>query len=160
MAVIIVQGDLFASPMQTLVNPVNCMGVMGAGLALAFKERFPAMYADYRRRCLAHQLHLGAPYLYPLPTLPWVLNFPTKHHWRNRSHLDDILQGMDYLASHYAAWGITSLALPALGCGRGGLDWDVVGPLLLARCAAFAIPIEVYAPFNPHHPSGLTAVPS
>ena len=139
-------GDLFDSEAQTLVNAVNCAGVMGKGIALAFKRRFPEMFADYAARCQRGEARLGEPYLYRGASLPWILDFPTKRHWRSVSQLEDIITGLSYLTAHYRAWGITSLAVPALGCGAGQLSWDVVGPALYDALSQFAIPVELYAP--------------
>lgn len=139
-------GNIFASKMQTLVNPVNCVGVMGKGLALEFKKRFPNMYEDYRARCMAKQVRLGEPYLYRPSLPPWILNFPTKGHWRSVSHLSEIVAGLDYLERHYHEWEITSLAVPAPGCGNGQLEWRVVGPILDRSLSRFDIPVELYAP--------------
>jgi O-acetyl-ADP-ribose deacetylase (regulator of RNase III) len=144
-------GDLFASEAQTLVNTVNCVGVMGKGVALEFKKRFPAMYEDYVVRCAKGQVQLGKPYLYRELHGPWVLNFPTKGHWRSVSRLADIAAGLEYLMQHYREWGITSLAVPPLGCGQGGLEWRVVGPTLYRYLSQLDIPVELYAP--PETPS-------
>lgn len=138
-------GDLFASEAQTLVNTINCVGVMGKGVALGFKQRFPQMYQDYVERCERRQVRLGRPYLYK-QLGPWVLNFPTKDHWRAVSRLSDIVSGLEYLSSHYKAWGIKSLAVPPLGCGNGQLDWNVVGPTLYRYFERLDIPVEMYAP--------------
>ncbi len=139
MAVRILTGDLFASSAQTFVNAVNCVGVMGKGIALEFKRRYPAMYADYTHRCASGLVRPGEPYLFAAPTLPWILNFPTKRHWRSPSRLEDIVSGLDYLERHYEAWGITSLACPALGCGAGQLAWRDVGPILYHSLNRLAI---------------------
>src|SRR5262245_52928371 len=112
----ILVGDLFQSGAQTLVNTVNCVGVMGKGVALEFKRRFPDMYEDYVARCAARQVRLGEPYLFHRPAPPWILNFPTKDHWRAVSRLADIVAGLESLEEHYREWGITSLAVPPLGC--------------------------------------------
>lgn len=134
--------------MQTIVNTVNCVGVMGKGLALEFKKRFPAMYEDYLARCKATQVHLGEPYLYRGFLHPWILNFPTKGHWRSVSRLSDIIAGLEYLEKLYSAWEITSLAVPALGCSNGQLEWRVVGPTLYRYLSRFNIPVELYAPYG------------
>lgn len=139
-------GDLFSSRGQTLVNTVNCVGVMGKGIALGFKQRFPDMYGDYEARCRSRQVRLGEPYLYKSDRLPWILNFPTKDHWRGLSRISDIARGLEYLARHYKGWGITSLAVPPLGCGNGQLDWTVVGPTLFRHLSKLEIPVELYAP--------------
>lgn len=139
-------GDLFESKAQTLVNTVNTVGVMGKGIALEFKRRFSDMYADYERRCAKHEVRLGRPYLYRRLVAPWILNFPTKQHWRSISRLSDIVEGLRYLERHYREWGIVSLAVPPLGCGQGHLEWHVVGPTLYRHLARLDIPVELYAP--------------
>ncbi len=144
-------GNLFDSQAQTLVNTVNCVGVMGKGVALEFKKRFPKMYEDYVARCKRGEVRLGRPYLYRTLTPPWVLNFPTKDHWRSVSRLQDIEQGLEYLLTHYREWGIESLAVPPLGCGQGNLEWRVVGPTLYRYLKRMDIPVELYAPFSTPH---------
>ena len=145
-------GDLFASKMQTIVNTVNCVGVMGKGIALEFKKRFPDMYQDYVARCAAKQVRLGQPYLFRQLVPPWILNFPTKDDWRSVSRLSDIVAGLEYLEQHYQEWGITSLAVPPLGCGQGQLEWRVVGPTLFRYLSRFQVPVELYAPHGtPEH---------
>lgn len=143
--VTLVFGDLLASRAQTLVNPVNCVGVMGKGLALAFKQRFPKMYLDYQMRCRVGQVKLGIPYLFEESEVG-ILNFPTKGDWRTGSRLEDIVQGLEYLWAHYREWDITELAVPALGCGEGGLAWASVGPVLDRYLAQLQIPVELYMP--------------
>lgn len=138
-------GDLFRSDAQTLVNTVNCVGVMGKGIAAAFKQRFPDMFKDYVERCEQGQVRLGRPYLWT-GSLPWVLNFPTKDHWRSVSRLHSIEAGLEHLLSHYEEWGIESLAVPPLGCGHGGLDWSVVGPTLKRYLDRTTIPVVMFAP--------------
>ena len=144
--VTLVSGNLFDSEAQTLVNAVNCVGVMGKGIALTYKRRYPGMFADYVARCNDGRVRLGEPYLYRGDSLPYVLNFPTKEHWRSAAKLEDIVSGLAYLEAHYRVWGITSLAVPALGCGAGQLVWDVVGPVLQEALGRLDIPVELYAP--------------
>lgn len=144
-------GDIFESRSQTLVNTVNTVGVMGKGVALGFRKRFPEMYEDYVRRCERHEVHLGAPYLYRRVVPPHIINFPTKEHWRSVSRLDDIVKGLRYLQAHVDEWGITSLAVPPLGCGEGQLEWRVVGPTLYRGLSDLGIPVELYAPFGTPH---------
>ncbi len=128
-----VQDNIFDSACEALVNPVNCVGVMGKGLALQFKRRFPANFAScaaaYRRRELApgrlHVFNTGA----GIPCL--IVNFPTKRYWRDASRLDDVAQGLDALAGALAANTIRSIAIPPLGCGLGGLPWRDVRQLIL-----------------------------
>jgi O-acetyl-ADP-ribose deacetylase (regulator of RNase III)/uncharacterized protein YwgA len=146
-------GNLFESDAQTLVNTVNCVGVMGKGVALEFKKRFPAMFADYVDRCERKRVRLGEPYLYEDQLSGMrVVNFPTKDHWRSPSRLSEIERGLDYFVKHYAQWGIKSVAMPPLGCGNGGLEWSEVGPLIYRKVRALPIEVEVYAPYGtPKH---------
>lgn len=147
----VIIGDLFASDAQTLVNTVNCVGVMGKGVALEFKKRFPKMHEDYVARCARHEVRLGRPYLFRHLTPPWVLNFPTKGHWRSVTKLDDIVRGLRHLVDHYEEWGITSMAVPPLGCGNGQLEWRIVGPTLYRHLSEIKVPIELYAPYGTPH---------
>jgi O-acetyl-ADP-ribose deacetylase (regulator of RNase III) len=140
--------DMFNSSAQTLVNTVNCVGVMGKGVALEFRKRFPDMYADYVKACEAGEVRLGRPYVYRRTVAPWILNFPTKNDWRSASKLSDIIAGLEYLEKHYREWGITSLAVPPLGCGQGQLDWQVVGPMLYRHLNRLDISVELYAPYG------------
>lgn len=149
--VAVLQGDLFESNAQTLVNTVNTVGVMGKGIALGFKKRFPDMYADYQARCERGEVQLGRPYLFRRLVPPWIINFPTKGHWRARSRLADVEQGLRYLADHIEEWGVESLAVPPLGCGEGGLEWRVVGPTLYEHLSGLGIPVTLYAPFDTPH---------
>ncbi|MEW6667882.1 MAG: macro domain-containing protein [Thermodesulfobacteriota bacterium] len=147
----VIMGDMFESKAQTLVNTVNCVGIMGKGIALEFKKRFPDMFEDYVKRCEAKQVHLGRPYVFKRMFPPWILNFPTKDHWRSVSRLQDIVEGLRYLQQHYRDWGITSLAVPPLGCGHGQLEWRVVGPTLYRHLKDLEVPVELYAPFGTPH---------
>lgn len=141
-------GDIFASEAQTLVNTVNCVGIMGKGIALQFKKRFPDMYEDYVRRCERGEVKLGRPYLYRTLLTPWILNFPTKDHWRSVATLDNITAGLEYLLQNYKDWGITSMAVPPLGCGEGQLEWRIVGPTLYRYLNRMDIDIELFAPYG------------
>ncbi len=141
-------GDLFESRARALVNTVNCVGIMGKGVAQEFKKRFPAMFADYKARCGRRQVRLGEPYLYRDASGLAIINFPTKDHWRSPSRLADIDRGLDYLAEHVAPWGLTTVAMPPLGCGNGGLDWAEVGPLIYRKFHTLPIDVEVYAPYG------------
>lgn len=149
--VTVLMDNLFDSQAQTWVNTVNCVGVMGKGIALEFKQRFPDMFKDYAVRCARGEVRLGQPYLYKRTVWPWILNFPTKHHWREIAKLQAIVQGLEYLQQHYREWGITSLAVPPLGCGQGQLEWRIVGPTLYRHLAALDIPAELYAPHGTPH---------
>jgi uncharacterized protein YwgA/O-acetyl-ADP-ribose deacetylase (regulator of RNase III) len=144
-------GDIFESRAQTLVNTVNTVGVMGKGIALGFRKRFPEMYNDYVRRCERHEVKLGRPYLYLRVLPPHIINFPTKEHWRSVSTLSDIVEGLKYLETHLRHWGVESLAVPPLGCGEGKLEWRVVGRTLYRHLASMGVPVELYAPFGTPH---------
>lgn len=141
-------GDLFSSQAQVLVNTVNCVGVMGKGVAQTFKQRYPAMFEDYAARCRAGRMLIGEPYLYHDASGAWILNFPTKRHWRSPSRIADIEAGLDYLVAHLDKWNIHSIALPPLGCGNGGLSWTEVGPLIYRKLAHLPVDVEVYAPYG------------
>ena len=139
-----VQGDLFASGCEALVNPVNCVGVMGKGLALQFRHRFPDNYEAYRDACARRALRPGRCFVFDAGAGPsrFVVNFPTKRHWRDRSRiediaagLDDLAAGLDDLAGILDRRAIRSVAVPPLGCGLGGLPWPQVRSLLLDRLA-------------------------
>ena len=148
MITVVQEGDLFSSKAQTWVNTVNTVGVMGKGIALGFKRRFPEMFEDYADRCRRKGVRLGEPYLFRRQEPPWIINFPTKSHWRTVTRLTDIIEGLEYLEAHFREWGIESMAVPPLGCGEGGLEWRVVGPTLYIHLKTFAIPVELYAPFG------------
>lgn len=141
-------GDIFESNANTIVNTVNCVGVMGKGIAAEFKKRFPQMCADYEARCSVGMVKLGEPYLYTDVLGTSIINFPTKGHWRASSKLDDVVNGLDYLVAHIKSWGIESLALPPLGCGNGGLEWSLVGPIMFQKLSVLDIPLEIYAPYG------------
>lgn len=144
----VIIGDLFESKTKTLVNTVNCVGVMGKGIAQIFKKRFPQMFDDYVLRCQAKQVRAGEPYLYSAQNGISIINFPTKQHWHSPSRLDDVIKGLDIFAKKYKEWGIVSIAFPPLGCGNGGLAWEVVGPIMYQQLLKLDIDIEIYAPYG------------
>ena len=162
----LIKGDMFLSRMQTLTISVNCVGVMGKGLASTTKYRFPDVYVEYQDRCKSKKLRMGYPYihrretsvLYDLSDDPsalrdldsqtWFLIFPTKNHWKNDSDFNGIDQGMQWLARNYKKEGITSVALPALGCGLGKLNWSDVGPMMCRYLAQMDIRSAVYLPMS------------
>ncbi len=144
----ILVGNILQSKAQTLINTVNCVGGMGKGIALEFKNRFPDMYADYIQRCQRGEVKPGIPYLYKTLFPPQIVNFPTKGHWKSLSKLNDIERGLKHLVEHYKKWGVTSLAIPPLGCGNGQLEWRAVGPLIYRFMKDMDIPVEMYAPYG------------
>ncbi|MBK8027038.1 MAG: macro domain-containing protein [Chloroflexi bacterium] len=123
MTITYVVGDLFESPAQVLVNTVNTVGVMGKGIALDFKLIYPDMFKKYQSLCEQGLFNVGQLWLYKTP-YKWVLNFPTKKHWRNPSNPEYIRLGLEKFAATYLEKGITSISFPMLGCGNGELDWD------------------------------------
>jgi len=127
------QGSMFDAPVQALVNTVNCVGVMGGGLAKIFATKFPLMELDYISYCQEGLLTPGIMHSYysNIGSQQWIINFPTKDDWRNPSQLEYVEVGMQDLVSFVARHGIESIAIPALGCGLGGLDWDDVKPVIL-----------------------------
>jgi O-acetyl-ADP-ribose deacetylase (regulator of RNase III) len=139
-----IEGNLFESEAQTLVNTVNTVGVMGAGIAKQFKDIFPTMYKDYKELCDLKKLQVGRLHLYKTPN-KWILNFPTKIHWQNPSKKEYIEQGLSTFANNYEKFGIESAAFPPLGCGLGGLDFDLfVKPLIEWKLKRLPIDIFVY----------------
>ncbi|WP_206477950.1 macro domain-containing protein [Halomonas sp. KRD171] len=124
MAFRVIEGNIFTSDCQTLVNTVNCVGVMGAGIALECRLRYPQMYERYVAICEKGQLDIGKLWLYRTDSR-WVLNFPTKKHWRYPSQEDYLRQGLEKLVATYAQKGIRSIAMPLLGADRGGIDSEV-----------------------------------
>ena len=141
-------GDIFESEMKTLVNTVNCVGVMGKGIAQVVKKKYPVMFADYTHRCKKNQVRLGEPYHYSDLSGISIVNFPTKDHWRTETRLSDVENGLDYFVEHVHAWNIESVAFPPLGCGNGGLEWAKVGPLMYSKLKDLDIIVELYAPFG------------
>ena len=139
-----VDSPLFQSPARVLVNTVNTVGVMGKGVALEFKKRFPDMYRQYRDHCKARRLTVGKLWLYRHSDR-WVLNFPTKAHWRSPSKTSYIRAGLEKLIATYEDRGIDSISFPLLGCGNGGLDFDAqVRPLMEKYLRPLPIPVYIH----------------
>ncbi len=139
-----IEGNMFESPAQVLVNTVNTVGVMGKGIALTFKKVYPDMYKNYRYYCENKQLEIGKLYLYKTPG-KWILNFPTKINWRNPSKIEYIEQGLKKFVVSYKEKGIKSIAFPKLGCGNGGLDFETqVKPLMDKYLSNLDIDVYVY----------------
>ena len=134
--------SVFNTPAQVVTNTVNCEGVMGAGLALEFALRHPDLEVAYEQRCQAGEVRTGRPYLQSVTQAPYqaVLQFPTKRSWRFPSRLEWIDEGLSYIARHYQnpQRPIHSLALPRLGCDRGGLDWSQVRTLIEQRLGSLS----------------------
>lgn len=143
-------GDILNSKAQTLINTVNCVGIMGKGIAAEFKKRYPEMFDDYVSRCQRSEIKPGVPYLFKTSSLftPQIINFPTKTDWRAASRIEDIEKGLKILVSKYKDWGIESIAVPPLGCGNGQLLWESVGPLIYKYLSKLDIPVQMYAPYG------------
>ena len=125
------KGDLLAADVEALVNTVNCVGIMGRGVALQFKEAFPANFRAYEAACRREEVQPGRMFVYETGALTnpkFIINFPTKRHWRGKSRMEDIDSGLRALADEIRMLGINSIAIPPLGSGLGGLDWSDVRP--------------------------------
>lgn len=158
------EGDMFFSEMQTLTVSVNTAGVMGKGVASRAKYQFPDVYVVYQDACRSKRLAMGKPFLYKRESslddelldepsnvkqvndVKWFLLFATKNHWRYNSDRDGISTGLDWLVKNQAKNQIQSLALPALGCGLGNLEWRDIGPLMCRKLANLDIPVAIYLP--------------
>jgi O-acetyl-ADP-ribose deacetylase (regulator of RNase III) len=143
-----VKGDLLKADADALVNAVNTIGVMGKGIALQFKRAYPEMFRDYQRACKAGDVRIGKMHVWPTGLLTgprFIINFPTKQHWRDWSQLAWIDEGLSDLVSVMHELGIASVAVPPLGAGNGGLPWPLVkshietslGPLNEVRVLVF-----------------------
>ena len=171
----LVEGDMFFSTAQTLTISVNTVGIMGKGLASRTRYQFPDVYVEYQDACRSKKIQMEKPYLIKreksvdelfadessLPSqnnFKWFLLFPTKSHWRNDSDFAGIEKGLQWLVKNYHNEGITSIALPALGCGLGRLSWADVGRLMCRYLSQMKIRSFVYLPMKQKIPeSELTA---
>lgn len=124
-------GDILTVDAEALVNTVNCVGIMGRGIALQFRKAFPDNFKAYEAVCKRGELQPGKMFIFETGSLTnprYVINFPTKRHWKGKSQLADIESGLKALVSDIRRFGIHSIAIPPLGCGQGGLDWAEVRP--------------------------------
>ncbi len=160
----LIDGDMFFSTLQTLTISVNLQGVMGKGLASRAKYQFPDVYVAYQDSCRSKRVTATRPYLYKREgsldeeladhgsdlhtanAVKWFLLFATKRKWRENSRLEDIEGGLDWVRRNFQKEGIESLAMPALGCGLGGLDWKDVGPLMCKYLHGIGISVAIYLP--------------
>jgi len=142
------KGNIFESTCEAWVNPVNCIGVMGSGLALAFKIKFPDMFKEYKKICDEQKLFPGLVHIYCSENPKYIINFPTQDDL-SPSRIVYISSGLVNLAYEVKHLDIKSIALCALGCGLGGLKWENVKPLI--ECFAESLPdtmVEVYEPLE------------
>ncbi|MDJ1171593.1 DarT ssDNA thymidine ADP-ribosyltransferase family protein [Roseofilum sp. BLCC_M154] len=160
----VIDGDMFFSTMHTLTISVNLQGVMGKGLASRARYQFPDVYVRYQDACKSKQVTVTTPYLYkressvdqeladlqtPLKTpnsVKWFLLFATKRHWRENSRIEDIEAGLSWIRNNAVEQGIKSLAIPALGCGLGKLEWSQVAPLMCRYLSDIGIDVAIYLP--------------
>ena len=123
-------GDMFTEDVEALVNSVNCVGVMGRGIALQFKNIFPENFKAYAEACKREEVQPGRMFVFETGQMMgaprYIINFPTKRHWRGKSRMEDIEAGLNALAEEIAERNIRSIALPPLGSGLGGLEWSMV----------------------------------
>lgn len=129
----ITRGNILEADAEALVNTVNCVGYMGKGIALQFKKAFPKNFAAYERACRAKDIRLGEMFVFETGSMwnpRYIINFPTKRHWLGKSRLEDIEAGLQALVDVVKKLGISSVAVPPLGCGLGGLDWRTVRPMI------------------------------
>lgn len=134
-------GDILTQDAEALVNTVNCVGIMGRGLALQFKKAFPDNFKSYSVACKRKEVKPGRMFVYETGQLTnpqYIINFPTKRHWRDKSRMEDIDAGLVALAEEIRSHNFHSIAIPALGCGLGGLDWFEVRPRVEKMLSQFS----------------------
>ena len=143
-------GDILSEEAEALVNSVNCVGVMGRGIALQFKKAFPGNFNAYVARCERNQMRPGRVFVFETgQTVPprYIINFPTKRHWRGKSRIEDIEAGLASLTEEIRSYGIRSIAIPPLGSGLGGLDWPEVRTRLEAALKDFEdVKVVIFEP--------------
>ena len=141
-----VNGNILNSDAHALVNPVNCVGTMGAGLARQFRDRYPAMYVEYLKICRARLLRPGQVQVFHHSPTRAIVNLPTKDHWRNPSTLAHVRSGLTALHAALEEHDVRSVAVPALGAGLGGLRWTDVLPLIHQHLTGDNLTVEIYPP--------------
>jgi len=143
-------GNILNADTEAVVNTVNCVGVMGKGLALQFKKAFPENFKAYESACRHSEIGPGRMFVFETGHIVnprYIINFPTKRHWRDRSHYKDIVAGSKALVAELRSHNIGSIAIPPLGCGLGGLDWEKVRVIIEeAFSAAPDVLIKLFEP--------------
>lgn len=145
------EGNLLDSQAEALVNAVNCVGVMGKGIALQFKQAYPDNFKAYKEACNNNRVTPGKMFIVDSGSMSnprYIINFPTKRHWRGKSRMEDIQSGLIDFVDQLREYGIHSVAIPPLGCGHGGLDWDQVRPLI--EETALKVPDVLFLVYPPH----------
>ncbi len=144
------KGDILHSDAQALVNTVNCVGIMGRGVALQFKKAFPDNFKFYAQACDSGEVRLGSMLVYDRDRLTgphYIINFPTKRHWKSKSRLKDIEAGLQDLVKTVRELHLQSIAIPPLGCGLGGLKWSAVRPRIESAFAVVPdVQVELFEP--------------
>lgn len=128
-----VHGNILDSDAEAIVNTVNCVGIMGKGLALQFKKAHPDNFEAYRKACDAGAVKPGSMFIFEIGSMinpRYIINFPTKRHWKEKSRIEDIETGLKSLIEGVRKRNISSIAVPPLGCGLGGLKWSVVQAMI------------------------------
>jgi len=154
MTIIFKRGDLFESSDEAIINAVNCVGVMGKGIALQYKKKFPENYKEYKKLCSLSKIYPGKMFVYKYEDdffdnkrPSFIINFPTKQHWRSKSKIEFVEEGLDDLISVIKEEGIKSISMPAIACGNGGLDWNIVRDLIETKLSNLDdVRINVYEP--------------
>jgi O-acetyl-ADP-ribose deacetylase (regulator of RNase III) len=143
---VISDSNIFDSNCSILVNPVNCVGVMGAGLAKQFSIKFPGLLTSHKNYCDLGIIKPGILHFFKVDSYLRILNFPTKNHWKNPSELEYVEKGLDKLVECYQHKRVSSIAFPMLGSGLGGLDRSLVLSLMLERLEQIEqeVEIEIY----------------
>ena len=139
-----IKGNLFTSNSKILVNTVNTVGVMGKGIAADFKKIYPKMFEEYKQLCDTKKFDIGELFLYKTQN-KWILNFPTKKHWKNPSKIEYIDKGLEKLVARVNELQINDIAMPKLGCGNGGLDWETeVKPIVEKYLKKAPVNVSIY----------------
>lgn len=142
---IVSNGDIFKSKCEALVNPVNIKGIMGKGLALAFETKYPAHFENYKRACQNGEMTTDKVLAYQEKNGPMIICLATKADWRDSSKMEYVSAGLDDLVKQIETLGIRSVAIPKLGCGLGGLDWNKIRPLIVEKMSSLdGINVEIY----------------